>query len=65
MIPSYAVIHEAERDDFEKKTQLSYGYGAVDIYYDMEDAIDGAEWLGLGYVVEEISEDGRQVVHRI
>jgi len=65
MKPRFAVLNEMERDDFEKKEQLSYGYGSVDIYEDIEQAIEEAEWFGLGYVVEEVSEDGRQVVHRV
>lgn len=65
MIPRYIVLNEAERDDFEKEYHLSYGYGGLDIYFDFEEAMDEAEYYGNGYVVEEVSEDGRQVIYRI
>ena len=65
MIPRYVVLNEAERDDFERYNQLSYGYGGLDIYYDMEEAIEEAEFYGVGYIVEEVSEDGRQAVHKV
>lgn len=65
MKPRYAVLNEMERDDFEKESHLPYGYGAVDVYDDFEQAMDEAEWMGSGFVVEEVSEDGRQVVHRV
>ena len=65
MKPRFVVLHEMERDDFEKENHLPYGYGSVDIYDDIEEAIEEAEFFGLGYVVEEVSEDGRQIVHRV
>lgn len=64
MKPRYVVVHEAERDDFEKEYQLPYGYGGLDIYFDLEEAIDEASYYGIGYVVEEVSEDGRQAVYQ-
>jgi len=65
MKPRYAVLNEMERDDFEKKYHLSYGYGFLDIFEDVEEAIEEADWAGNGYIVEEVSEDGRQAVYRV
>ena len=65
MRPRYVVLNEMERDDFEKKHQLSYGYGCLDIYEDIEEAIDEADWHGIGFIVEEVSEDGRQAIYRV
>ena len=65
MKPRYVVVNEMERDDFEKKHHLSYGYGCLDIYDDIEEAMDEAEFCGLGFIVEEVSEDGRQSVYRV
>lgn len=64
MKPRYIVLNEMERDDFEKEYQLPYGYGMLDIYLDIEEAMDEAEYFGVGYIVEEVSEDGRQAVYR-
>lgn len=65
MKPRYAVLNEMERDDFEKNYHLSYGYGCLDIFEDVEEAIEEADWAGIGYIVEEVSEDGRQAVYRV
>ena len=65
MKPRYVVLNEMERDDFEKEHQLPYGYGMLDIYWDVEEAIEEAEFCGVGYIVEEVSEDGRQAIYRV
>jgi hypothetical protein len=67
MKPRYAIINELERDQFEKEYQIPYGYGNVDVFFDLEEALEEAEnYTGdFGFVVEEISDGGRQVVIRI
>lgn len=64
----FAVVNEMRRDDFEKEWQMPYGYASCYVTMDLEDAMD---WLEteipqdeIGWVVEEISREGRSVVYR-
>ena len=64
----FAVVNEMERDEFEKEWQMPYGYAATYVTMDMEDAMN---WLEteipqdeIGWVVEEVSREGRSVVYR-
>ena len=64
----FAVIDIEERDSFEKEYHLPYGYAASFVSFDMEEAIDylednyGPEEITRA--VEQIDEDGREVVYR-
>jgi hypothetical protein len=68
MKPRYVVINERERDAFEKKHQIPYGYSDCDIHTDFEDAMDEFETYGNNllkeYIIERIDQNGREVVYR-
>ena len=66
MKPRYVVINEMDRDDFEQKYALSYGYGDCEVHMDVMDAIEELEeyYDTNEWVVEEISNGGRQIVYR-
>ena len=67
MIPRYAIIDVEERDDFEKKTHLPYGYSNCFITHNLNYAIDRFmkykyEYYK-GHSIERIDEHGREVVY--
>ena len=66
MKPRYVVINEMDRDDFEKKWEIPYGYSECEIHIDLESAIDELEayYSSSEWVVEEITDVGRIVVYR-
>lgn len=67
MKPRYVVINEVERNEFENKWQVPYGYGEFDIHIEIEDAIDEIEEFYYGsneWVIEKITDEGRQIVYR-
>jgi hypothetical protein len=68
MVNRYAVVNQIERDDFEKEWQMPYGYASCYITLDMEDAMNYMEQEcpvnEIGWVVEEVSSEGRSVVYR-
>lgn len=67
MKPRYVILNEVERDAFEKRWQLPYGYGDTVIFSDLEEAmleLDSLYNPTTEWVVEEISDEGRQVVYR-
>ena len=66
MMPRYVVINEIDRDDFERKWQIPYGYGECEVHLDLEDAINELEtyYSSSDWIVEEVTDDGRQVVYR-
>jgi hypothetical protein len=51
----YGVVHDADRNEFEKAFQIPYGYKYVSFKY--EDAKKECDKLGNGYVVDEIVYD--------
>jgi len=66
MKPKYVVINEKDRNYFEKKYEIPYGYGECDVHVALEFAIDElvlfynkSEWI-----VEEITDAGRETVYR-
>lgn len=66
MRPRYVVINEIDRNEFEKKWEIPFGYGECDIHITFEDAIDELEaYYGSSeWIVEKISENGRETIYR-
>ncbi len=67
MKPRYAVINQNERDKFEKKWQLPYGYKDCFITTKPQEAIDMLEEMaGIAdaseLIIEKIEFDGQNVV---
>ena len=64
----FAVVNEIERDKFEKDWHMPYGYAACYVTMDLEDAMDFMETHypieELGWIVEEVSSEGRKTVYR-
>jgi hypothetical protein len=72
--PRYAVINDYERSKFEKEWQLPYGYSqCLIVTHDPKKAINLLNILPVGnpqvdindYIVEKISEEGRELYYRI
>lgn len=66
MKPRYVVINEQDREAFEKRWQIPYGYGESDVFTDFEDAVDELEsyFNSKEFIVEKIDTNGREVVYR-
>ena len=72
MKPRYAVINEYERDQFEKEWQLPYGYAKCFVSLNPQEAIDVLEKFlnshdinSTVWIVEKISDEGREFYYRI
>ena len=72
MIPRYAIIDEFERDEFEKKWHMPYGYGTCYITADPEDAIEVYEEMlymtddgpETSLIIEEFTENSKTLFYR-
>jgi len=72
MIPRYAIVDEFEREEFEKRWQIPYGYGECYITADPDDAIrvyeEIVETVGEeeanSFIIEEIYEGGKTLFYR-
>lgn len=68
MKPRFAVVNEMERDDFEREWHMSFGYAACYVSMDLEDAMDWMETKcpvdEIGWIVEEVTSEGRKVVYK-
>ncbi len=73
MKPKYAVIDEYKRDRFEKEWQLPYGYSKCFITHNPQIAINhlnkladkhGEKFVST-FIVERVSEEGREIYYRI
>ena len=71
MKPKYAIVNEFERDTFEKEWQMPYGYGKCFVSTNPKEAINQlhkyADLHGdtSTFIVEKISEEGRELYYRI
>jgi len=73
MKPRYAIINDYERTKFEKEWQMPYGYGRSPML--SMDAEEAKEYLIAmsdnpaidinDFIVEKISEEGREIYFRI
>lgn len=60
----YAILNEEERNTFEKENEMPYGYGSCEIFYDFEQAVNHFHNnYGEGWVIEEVTTGGREVVY--
>ena len=68
MIPIYAIINEKERNDFEKKYQIPYGYGLCEFFYDYDTAYEFFDEEKIDYhesfVIEKVDSNGREIIYR-
>ncbi len=72
MIPRYAIVDEFDREEFEKRWHIPYGYGECYITADPEDAIKVYnEWVDeMGeedtnsLIIEEITDAKRTLFYR-
>ncbi len=75
MIPRYAVVNQYDREVFENEWQLPYGYAAEGsfIYTNPKEAIRMLHLICEGdpvirpdeWIVEKISEEGRELYYRM
>lgn len=73
MKPRYAIINQYERDEFEKKWQLPYGYSSIPVFMKSQRAINALEDIAKirgddnmsELIVERISDEGRELYYRI
>jgi len=64
----YGVVHEEQRNEYEKKWQVPYGYKFISFNY--REAEDMCKTNGEGYVVEKISTTSertneRNIIYRV
>jgi hypothetical protein len=71
MKPRYAIVNEYERDNFEKEWQMPYGYGKCFVSTDPQAAVKQLEKYAAihgditTFIVEKISDEGRELYYRI
>ena len=71
MKPRYAIVNEYERDQFEKEWQMPYGYGKCFVSTNPQKAVEQlnkyAQMHGdtTTFIVEKISDEGRELYYRI
>ena len=71
MIDRYVVIDEYTRDKFEKEWQMPYGYNNCFITYNSNEAVeflDSMKDQGCDvstFIVEKVSDEGRELYYRI
>lgn len=77
MKPIYAVLNKNERDEFEKKYQVPFGYSKARVFFDLSDAIGNfKEQIGflktLGtnrslyedLIIEKVTELKKEIVYK-
>lgn len=60
MKDKYGVVHDEQRNEFEKKWQLQAAYDFIS--FDFKEARDNCRSAGEGYVVEKISTSGEREI---
>lgn len=74
MVPRYAIVDVKEREEFEKRWHLPYGYFNCFVTTNFDEALERFRnrdfqrcYLNIGdenFVIEKVDENGREVVYR-
>lgn len=69
MKPVYAIINDKERNDFEKKFQIPYGYSACELFDDFDVAIkyfdSNKKNFNKHTIIEQVDSSGRCLVYKM